>query len=148
MWTKSSRLRHPLYPNWKPAKAEFARGSHQVLAGTFLQLWHAGLRGAAATRALYLVIREDSSPWVAESEREMLWRLFEVPILGLLIDAQEEVLAYECEAQQGLHVNALLAPLQAAAFESGVCSCGRSGQRLVPAASTFSAAERELPAAV
>ena len=70
------------------------------------------------------------------------------PSSGLLVNDAGEVLAYECEAQQGMHLNSLLAPLRPPAFESSVCICGRSGQRLVPAASTFSAAERELPVAV
>jgi len=147
MWRKSSTLRHPLFPELKAAEADKARGSHPALAGTFLQLWHAGLRCAAARRAIFLV-HDSGSPWVAESEREMLWRLFEVPVLGLLVNERREVLAYECEAQQGMHLNSSPWSVPDAGVDSSGCICGRSGQRLVPAASILSAAERELPLAV
>jgi hypothetical protein len=147
MWKRSSPIRHPLFPELKPTAALGAKGSHHVLAGTFHHLVEAGLHGVSAARAVFLV-RNSGCPWVADSEREMLWRLFEVPVLGLLVNDRHEVLAYECEAQHGMHLQTACLPGPAAALASSPCSCGRPGHRLVPAARTFSAADRELPVAV
>ena len=108
---------------------------------------NAGLCGSVATRAVFLELR-DSSPWIADSERELLWRLFEVPVLGVLVNQRQEVLAYECEAQYGMHLNFPLESLGAARLESNVCMCGRSGSGWSPPPGTFSAADRELPVAV
>ena len=78
----------------------------------------------------------------------MLWRIFEVPVLGLLVDEHREVVAFECEAQEGMHLCTAVVPGRSNTVESSLCICGRPGQRLVPAARTFSAADRELPVAV
>jgi len=147
MWKNLSPLRHPLFPELKPARAADARGTHTVLAGTFHHLLNAGLRGATATRAVFLV-RRPGCHWISDAERDMLWRLFEVPVFGLLVDDSEEVMAYECEAQVGMHLCRAVEPGRSAHFESAPCVCGRAGQRLVPAARIFSAAEREFPVAV
>lgn len=148
MWRFSTGLRHPLYPELKPVSAVGARGRHAVLAGTFAELMSATVRGATAGRAIF-VLRVPGQPFLTEPERDVLWDLFQVPILVLLVNDHSQVLAYECEAQQGLHLDRYALPAGCAAVvEAAPCGCGRPGHRLVPADKTRSAAERELPLAV
>jgi hypothetical protein len=91
-------------------------------------------------------------PFLSETERDQLWQMFQVPVLAVLLDRHGRLLAYECEAQSGLHVGPQ-ALWSADRLESAPCECGRPGLRLVLAAQTavpsiFSAAERPLPAAL
>jgi len=91
------------------------------------------------------------SPFLSESERDQLWQMYQVPVFAVLLDRNGRLLAYECEAQSGLHVGSQ-APWSAGALESAPCECGRPGPRLVLAAQTAvpsasSAAARPLPAA-
>ena len=58
-------------------------------------------------------------------ERDRLWQIFEVPVYGLLLDQKGKVLAYECEAQNGLHVAATAGEVQ-----YSPCDCGRPGSRI------------------
>jgi len=49
-----------------------------------------------------------------------------VPVFALLLDRDGRLLAYECEAQSGLHVGPQ-APWSARELESAPCECGRPG---------------------
>jgi hypothetical protein len=42
--------------------------------------------------------------WINEEERDHLWETFAVPVFEQLCDTTREILAYECEARQGLHI--------------------------------------------
>src|SRR5690349_15202100 len=104
MWKCSSPVKHPLFPELKAAPAVGAKGRYTVLAGSLIELMSARLRGAVATRAVW-VICQAGTPFLAEEEREILWELFGVPIFGLLVTETMETLASECEAQEGLHLH-------------------------------------------
>jgi hypothetical protein len=56
--------------------------------------------------------------------------MFEVPVYALLLDRDGRLLAYECEAQEGLHVGPHAA-WSAGVLEAAPCACGRPGPRLV-----------------
>jgi hypothetical protein len=83
---------------------------------------------------------------LADSDRELFWRAFEVPVFEQRRGPHGDLLAYECEAHSGLH----LVREAAAADWTGVevvrepCPCGVPTPRAVPArpARTQAAAAR------
>ena len=163
-----SRIRHPFFADWLATPAVETEGprKYTALSGTLSQLMEAAGSGVRATRAVY-VVRGVGHPFLAESERETVWRTFQVPVFTVLLGARGKPLAYECEAQEGLHlaVNCLAGPGWAAFFEEGerptctvvavvesnLCECGRPGHRLVHSRKAVQSARRlgqaSLPAA-
>ena len=120
-------IRHPFFPGVTADAAAGARGRSQALAGTFGELARAAARGARATRAVYVLTSE-----LSDGEREALWRLFEVPVYALQQrDGCAE--AWECEAQNGLHI--------AGGGDEITCACGRPGAKMAMARSMGCAAD-------
>jgi hypothetical protein len=114
-----ARITHPLFPNLPAGPASSARGWSQALAGTFRELAGAVTRGARARRAIYVMLTE--AELLTDGERDELWRLFQVPVYALQVDGSGRVIAWECEAQRGLH---------GPQGEGGMlCACGRPGLR-------------------
>jgi len=74
---------------------------------------------------------------LAEADRSLFWERFGVPVFEQLCGPEGHVLAEECEAHEGLHIDdgAVLAELQATSpggiIEQKLCGCGKSGRRLV-----------------
>jgi hypothetical protein len=151
-------IRHPFYPGVPVALAVECKGSCAGLSGTLRELTRAANAGARARRMIF-ALHYPGSPFLSETERDQLWQVFQVPVFALLLDRRGRLLAYECEAQSGLHVGPH-APWSAGVLESAPCECGRPGPRLVLAVrrpscvvqtvvpSAFSAAERPPPAAL
>jgi hypothetical protein len=96
---------------------------------------------------------------LTEAGRDALWQIFQVPIFEQYLGADGSLLAWECEAHEGLHTvedNAIveqspnseliltsltdhrrptirLVTGLAAQIDTGVCECGQSGPRLISA---------------
>ena len=146
-----SPVRHPFYPGLPVTLAAKCKGPCVGLSGTLHELTRAATAGARVRRMIF-ALHYPGSPFLSESERDQLWEVFQVPVFALLLDRDGRLLAYECEAQSGLHVGPQ-APWSASELESAPCECGRPGPRLVLAAqaavpNAFSAAERLSPAAL
>lgn len=109
------RIRHPFFPGLHATPAAEAKPLSPALYGSFQELVRAAEGGALVRRAVFV------SHIVGESERNLLWRRFQVPVFVVLADPKGRVVAYECEAQNGLHVS------DATAAETAVCDCGRPG---------------------
>jgi hypothetical protein len=124
------RIRHPFFPDLAAEFAACAQGRRTALAGTFSELTGAAARGVAARRAVY-VLTSDGAP-LSAGERDELWRLFEVPVYALL-ERGGRVAAWECEAQNGLHI--------AEGGDGSACACGRPGAVLTPAKAMAHAAD-------
>ena len=127
-----SGVRHPFFPDLAATAAAEARGLSTAVAGTFGELAGAAARGVKARRAVYVLTQADG--FLSDGERDQLWRLFEVPVYALLVERDGRVAAWECEAQNGLHVGE-------GGGEPGPCACGRPGARLMLAASRAHAAD-------
>jgi hypothetical protein len=124
------RVRHPLYPRLAAAAA--GRGGPRVapaLAGTLEELRRAAAEGTRATRALFVLV-EQERPTLTGAERDFLWECFQVPAFLLLRDAGGKILGYECEAQDGFHLEAGDVHLDGALPVSKPCECGRPGHRV------------------
>src|SRR5579863_5088519 len=120
------RIRHPFFPGLALTPAGEAKTVSNALYGTFEELLRAAEGGARAKRAVFLTIRE-GEPALSEDDRDALWARFQVPVFLLLLDGKDRVLAYECEAQTGLHVSPKHPMARAV---SAVCECGRPGDKL------------------
>jgi hypothetical protein len=120
------RIRHPFFPGLTPTPAEEAKESCAALYGTYPELLRAAQAGVRVRRAV-LVTRFEPEPGLSDRDRELLWELFEVPAFAMLLDRKGHVVAYECEAQSGLHVNPKYA---AAGSATALCGCGRPGEKL------------------
>ena len=105
-----------------------------ALYGGIEELSVAGAAGIRVERAVFPV-RGASSPFLSAAERDSLWDLFQAPVYTLLIDDGGRVVAYECEAQDGLHLSDdYRQGFLSGRVESKLCQCGRPGPRLMPSA--------------
>jgi hypothetical protein len=68
---------------------------------------------------------------LTNADRDLLWQLFHVPIFEQIIGSEGEVLAAECEAHDGLHVES---PREWIGYrvEEAPCGCGKTTPRLFP----------------
>ena len=125
-----TRISHPLFPDLPAAHAIGSKGRLPVLAGTYPELMRAATAGAQASRAVF-VLTFSGGPALSDFERDRLWETYQVPVLAMLRDRAGRLLAYECEAQSGMHVaDVRLVPHDT--LDSSACECGRPGQRLYP----------------
>ena len=123
-----NRVRHPFFPNLAAAPAAEARRRSVAVAGTFGELTRAAAAGVRPRRAVFVLTGEQEFP--GEGERDRLWNLFQVPVYALLVDRSGRIVAWECEAQAGLHVEAGSA-LRLGTREERACACGRPGPRVM-----------------
>jgi hypothetical protein len=127
------RIRHPYFPALKPTSARAVKGACPALYGTFDDLTRAANIGVRVSRAVF-PIRRATTPFLTDAQRDALWQMFQVPIYALLLDGRADVVGYECEAQDGIHIREdYAAGLLFARVESKLCECGRPGPRLMPA---------------
>jgi len=124
-----SAIRHPFYPSLAVTLAVECKGPCASPSGTLRELTRAATAGARARRMIF-ALNYPGFPFLSEIERDQLWQVFQVPVFAVLLDRNGRLLAYECEAQSGLHVGPQ-APWSAGVLESAPCECGRPGLRLV-----------------
>lgn len=65
-------------------------------------------------------------------ERDLFWRVFQVPVFEQLLAPDGRVMAMECDAHQGLHLLDPDAPLEGyqAMLDATLCGCGNAHPRL------------------
>ena len=115
-----------------------------AIAATREQLLALAEGAAPALTHALIVIGRVGDPLLTAAERERLWRAFHVPMFEQIVGDRGEVLAAECEAHDGLHIEAPGITWTGYKVEDGLCACGRKTPRLTPAGS----AERVRAAAV
>jgi hypothetical protein len=98
-------------------------GSKDQLASLMLK------RIPSLTHALICVSRSGDKR-ITEAERERLWRAFGVPLFEQVVDGSGHLLAGECEAHDGLHVESQGFKLADHFVDSSPCGCGRKTPRL------------------
>src|SRR5262245_30622004 len=96
--------RHPLFETWRTTRAAKASGLCVAASGAYREWIAAASRGVTATHALFPVLRQGGD-LLTTHERDQLWERWQVPVYALVLDNTARVVAYECEAQEGLHVS-------------------------------------------
>lgn len=71
---------------------------------------------------------------LTDADRDYVWRTFGVPVFEYLLDSNGKIIARECEAHEGLHLEIDLDLGEAAVIEKP-CPCNRPGPRLLSIAS-------------
>ena len=147
-------------PDWIEQIREFRPEALAGPATVLLRLAEAVLQGGetipSVTRAIVAFTGLEHGA-LTEAERDTLWQVFEVPIFEQYLGADGSLLAWECEAHEGLHTvpeNAIVEHLPnsgliltsltdrrrptirlvtslAARLEPGTCECGQPGPRLL-----------------
>ena len=133
-WFRSSRrLAGPvrLFPDgWKPEAAAFAPAA---VAGTVEQIRAlAQVRISSLTHALIVLARPGGAR-LTENDRERLWQDFRLPVFEQIIGSSGDLLAAECEAHDGLHVESPDLPLGQETVDTSPCPCGRRTPRIAVA---------------
>lgn len=148
------------HPGWIEQLREFRPEAVAAPVAVLMQIANAAHRHEAVfstlTRAV-VVFTGMEHGCLSETERDRLWQAFEVPIFEQCLGADGSLLAWECEAHEGLHTveeNAILehgsdsgliltsltdhrhpkirlVTSFAASLETDACGCGQPGPRLI-----------------
>ncbi len=73
---------------------------------------------------------------LTEADRDRFWAAFRVPVFEQIIGERGELLAAECEAHDGLHIESARLALDEMTVDVSPCACGRKTPRLVAAERT------------
>ena len=109
---------------------EAARFQPQAIAATWPQL--ETLMGLAVPDRAIIVLARPGQALLTTGQRERLWRAFHVPVFEQIIGDRGEVLAAECEAHDGLHLESSSFQLPPSVTDPGPCACGRKSPRMLP----------------
>jgi hypothetical protein len=116
---------------WGKEAAAFAPAA---IAATLEQLVElaAAPKPPVVTHALIVLARTGEHP-LSAADRERLWSAFRVPLFEQIIGARGELLAAECEAHDGLHIEIEGLAWAGCTIQTTPCACGRETSRLIPA---------------
>jgi hypothetical protein len=112
---------------WNEAAAAYRPAA---IAGTWRQIESLlPLKIDSLTHALIVLARPDGDLLTRE-QRRRLWKGFRVPVFEQIIGANGILLAADCEAHDGLHIESPKFDTGARLIEAAPCGCGRPGPRL------------------
>lgn len=123
---------------WGPRAAKFAPES---IAATLEQLEELMLKKIAVSHSV-IILERAGEPTLTRADRDRLWRAFEAPLFEQMISAECELLAFECDAHEGLHVVSASVVLEPQDVNTSVCGCGRTSPRLISRAQRTAAYAR------
>jgi hypothetical protein len=97
-----------VYPQerWRdliPYRPNVIAGEPAILANLAEYVFHGAWINPSVDTAIFSLISIGQHP-IAEEQRLRIWRAFHAPIYEALIDADEGLLASECEAYEGWHL--------------------------------------------
>jgi hypothetical protein len=127
--SKSRAVR--IFPHgWCEEAARFSPGAIAATRDRLLAL-AAGV-SPPLTHAL-IALERAGDPMLSAADRDRLWRAFRVPVFEQIIGPRGELLAAECEAHDGLHIETPGHVWDGYAIEMSLCACGRKTPRLASA---------------
>jgi hypothetical protein len=104
----------------------------EALAGTAEDLRYIADRGLAKpSRGVVVMIWDGTLPLSAE-DRGYLWERFGVPVFVQYLNADNDLVATECDTHAGLHIVGEVANREGHTLETKPCPCGDKRPRLVP----------------
>ena len=101
-----------------------------AIAGTFEQICALDRQMAPSLTHALVVLGRPGGERLTEENRDRLWRVFGVPIFEQVIGKAGELLAAECEAHDGLHVESTRLPIKDEYVDATPCPCGRKTPRI------------------
>jgi hypothetical protein len=131
----------------EPAAAALRRFAPGALAGpvpALRELARMVVDGEAALAPLefgVLAFTGPSQEPLTAADRELFWRAFQAPIFEQCRGPHGELLAYECEAHEGLHLvrESAIARMRGWVLVDSSCPCGTSTPRALRAQARFAA---------
>jgi len=125
-WFRPRGLVRIFPQGWDAAAAAFTPCS---IAGTWAQMEALLPENIPSLTHALIVLTGPRDPLLTLAQRDKLWRAFRVPVFEQIIGERGVVLAAECEAHDGLHI-------ESTAFKSRLpretapCGCGRKTPRV------------------
>jgi hypothetical protein len=107
---------------------EAARFGPCAVAASFDELRRLA-RKRVELRHAVIVLTYSANSFLSDEDRDFLWDAFGVPVFEQHLGPNNELLATECEAHDGLHV---VGPVGSVRLEKSVCGCGSTVPRLMP----------------
>ena len=111
---------------WTDEAAHFAP---QSLAGRREQI--EALEGIARPTHALIVMRWEWESGISARDRERLWRAFRVPLYEQIVGEHGTLLAAECEAHSGLHIESKRFMVGDHETDRRPCGCGKASPRVV-----------------
>lgn len=130
-WFRSKGLVRVFPQGWSAAAAAYAPAA---IAADWPQLEALlPLKIPSLTHALIVLARPEEA-WVTLAQRQKAWNAFGVPVFQQVVARNGVLLAAECEAHEGLHIDSASLSAAAGSMETAVCGCGRKTPRLMSVA--------------
>ena len=112
---------------WNEAARRYAP---EAIAATLHQFGSLIELGIPAPSHAVIVISVADGARLTDSDRERLWAAFRVPVFEQVISRRGELLATDCAAHGGLHLESPSFPMTEAELDTSRCACGRTTPRL------------------
>lgn len=136
-------------PEAPDAAAQLAEMRPAILAGSMAAL--AGLApslGSNGPTHAVLVLTDEGKECISDGDRDDLWRLYGVPAFEQVITADGRLLAWECEAHDGLHLTESAQPPARVEIVTGTCDCKAAAPRAMGMTVAPRAVERKAAASL
>lgn len=101
-----------------------------AIAGTYEQFSVLDRESVPSLTHALIVLNRPGDQRLTEEDRDRLWRSFRVPVFEQVIGKSGELLAAECEAHDGLHVESSRLPINHEYVDASPCPCGRKTPRI------------------
>ena len=104
----------------------------EVVAGTIAQLRKLALEPVPVTvRNAIVLFTYEGEAGLTEADRDLLWDVFGVPAFEQYLTERNRLIASECDAHEGLHINGTYARREGWQVDSSLCLCGDPRPRLL-----------------
>jgi hypothetical protein len=101
-----------------------------AIAGSWPQLAALLTEKISSLTHAVIVLATSPNQLLTEPRRDRLWQAFRVPVYEQIVSEDGTLLAAECEAHNGVHIESDALSLDPRLVDSGPCGCGRSTPRL------------------
>jgi hypothetical protein len=112
---------------WDAASAAFAPAA---IAGTWPQIESLIPEKIPSLTHALIVLARPGERLLNKAQRDKLWRVFRVPVFEQIVDERGTLLAAECEAHDGLHIQSPGFVSREQPVDYARCGCGRESPRL------------------
>lgn len=124
----SSNVRY-LNPDTADFTAQLRNSNAAVIAGRLETILSVS-EHVSPTHAIVIFTPE---PQLSDDERDQLWHSYSVPVFEQVLDKGGNLLAWECEAHDGLHLANGAALPPGFRVDTSVCACQAATRRIVSA---------------